>query len=101
YQALDRFDAARQAIREKELRSDAWVKLNDDIKELSNELVRLGAERRAGDIERASLNRLKRAAPLLNPIRETEEELASFNDLPLFSPGLIQGLQAALDEVRL
>ena len=28
YQALERFNAARAAIREKELRSDAWVKLN-------------------------------------------------------------------------
>ena len=28
YQALERFNAARAAIREKELRSDAWIKLN-------------------------------------------------------------------------
>ena len=30
YQALERFNAARAAIREKELRSDAWVKLNNE-----------------------------------------------------------------------
>ena len=101
YQALDRFDAARHAIREKEVRSDAWMKLNDDIEKLGDELVRLGAERRAGDIERARLSRLKRTAPLLNAIQETEEELASFNDLPAFAPVMIQGLQAALDELRL
>ena len=34
YQALERFNAARAAIREKELRSDAWLKLNKDIEEL-------------------------------------------------------------------
>ena len=34
YQALERFNAARAAIREKELRSDAWIKLNKDIEEL-------------------------------------------------------------------
>ena len=100
YQALERFDAARQAIREKELRSDAWIKLNNDIDELSHELVRLRAERRAGDIERARLSRLKRTAPLLNPIRETEEALASFGDLPVFPPGMMQDLQAALDDLR-
>ena len=100
YQALERFDAARHAIREKELRSDAWIKLNSDIEELSHELDRLRAERRAGDIERARLSRLKRAAPLLNPIRETEEALASFRDMPVFAPGAMQGLQAALDELR-
>ncbi len=100
YQALERFEAARQAIREKELRSDAWIKLNNDIEELSHELVRLRAERRAGDIERARLSRLKRTAPLLNAIRQTEEALASYGDMPVFAPGMMQGLQAALDELR-
>ena len=100
YQALERFNAARAAIREKELRSDAWVKLNNDIEELSHELDRLRAERRSGDIERSRLNRLKRTAPLLARIREAEAELASFSDLPEFAPGVTQGLQAALDELR-
>jgi uncharacterized protein YhaN len=100
YQALERFDAARAAIRDKELRSDSWIKLNNDIEELSLELERLRAERRAGDIERARLSRLKRAAPLLNPIRETEEALASFADMPVFAAGMMQGLQAALDDLR-
>ena len=40
YQALERFHAARAAIREKELRSDSWTKLNDDIEGLSGELDR-------------------------------------------------------------
>ena len=100
YQALERFNASRAAIREKELRSDAWVKLNNDIEELSHELDRLRAERRSGDIERSRLNRLKRTAPLLARIREAEAELASFSDLPDFAAGVTQGLQAALDELR-
>ncbi len=100
YQALERFNTARAAIREKELRSDAWVKLNNDIEALSHELDRLRAERRSGDIERSRLNRLKRTAPLLARIREAEAELASFSDLPEFAPGVTQGLQAALDELR-
>ena len=100
YQVLDRFDAARQAIREKEIRSDAWMKLNGDIAALGDELRRLGGERRAGDVERARLNRLKRAAPLLNPIQALEAEAASFDDLPPFAPGVAQGLREALDELR-
>ena len=100
YQALERFNAARAAIREKELRSDTWVKLNSDIEELSHELDRLRAERRSGDIERSRLNRLKRTAPLLARIREAEAELASFSDLPEFAPGVTEGLRAALDELR-
>ena len=51
-------------------------KLNKDIEELGHELDRLRAERRAGDMERFRLSRLKRAAPLLNPIREAEEALS-------------------------
>ena len=100
YQALERFDAARAAIREKELRSDSWIKLNNDIEELSRELERLRAERRAGEIEQARLRRLKRIAPLLNPIQETEAALASFGDMPVFAPGMMQDLQAALDDLR-
>src|SRR5271155_459472 len=100
YQALERFNAARAAIREKELRSDAWIKLNKDIEELSHELDRLRAERRAGDIERSRLNRLKRTAPLLTRVRETEAELASFSDLPEFAPGVPEALQVGLHELR-
>jgi uncharacterized protein YhaN len=100
YQALERFDAARQAIREKELRSDSWIKLNDDIEEFSRELERLRAERRAGEIEQARLRRLKRILPLLNPIQETEAALASFGDMPVFAAGMMQDLQAALDDLR-
>jgi uncharacterized protein YhaN len=100
YQALDRFTAARTAIREKELRSDAWLKLNKDIQELGHELDRLRAERRAGDMERSRLNRVKRTAPLLTRIREIETELATFSDLPEFAAGVTQGLRAALDELR-
>jgi uncharacterized protein YhaN len=100
YQALERFTAARAAIREKELRSDAWIKLNKDIEELSHELDRLRAARRAGDMERSRLSRLKRTAPLLTRIRETETELASFADLPVFAPGVPDALQAGLQELR-
>ena len=100
YQALERFSAARAAIREKELRSDAWIKLNKDIEELSHELDRLRAARRAGDMERSRTSRLKRAAPLLNPIREAEEALASFGEMPVLAPGVAQGLREALDELR-
>src|SRR5271170_458532 len=100
YQTLERFNAARAAIREKEVRSDAWIKLNKDIEELSHELDRLRTARRAGDMERSRLSRLKRAAPLLNPIREIETKLASFGDLPALAPGMVQGLQEALDELR-
>jgi uncharacterized protein YhaN len=100
YQALERFNAARAAIREKELRSDSWIKLNNHIEELGQELERLRGERRAGEIEQARLRRLKRIGPLLNPIQEMEAALASFGDMPVFAPGMMQDLQSSLDELR-
>jgi uncharacterized protein YhaN len=100
YQALERFNAARGAIREKELRSDAWAKLNKDIGELGDEFDRLRVERRAGDLERSRLSRLKRTGPLLAQIREIEAQLTSFGDLPVFGSGVMEALEAALDEVR-
>ena len=101
YQALDRFEAARQAIREREVRSDAWLKLNTDIAALGDELARLVGERRAGEVEQARLKRLKRAAPLLGPVQDLEAQIAGFDDLPQFAPGVAQGLREALDALRL
>jgi uncharacterized protein YhaN len=98
YQALDRFASAREAIREKELRVDEWKSLNAEIDEVSRKLDAVRAERRAGEEESARLSRHRRALPALNDIRALEAELSAFGDLPLFSSGAVESLQAALDE---
>jgi uncharacterized protein YhaN len=100
YQALDRFSAARDAIREKELRVDEWKTLNAEIGSLSGRLDAVRAERRAAEAERARLSRLKRSAPVLNDIREREARLADFADLPAFAPGEAERLESALDAAR-
>ena len=66
YQALERFNAARTAIREKEVASATWMKLNDDDRRARRE-ARTDPRRASGraTIERSRLNRLKRTAPLL------------------------------------
>ncbi len=101
YQALERFNAARAAIREKELRSDAWIKLNKDIEELSRRVgpaSRRASGRRHGAVAPEPAEAYS-AAPQPR-FGRAEEALASFGDLPVFAPGMAQGLQAALDELR-
>jgi uncharacterized protein YhaN len=100
YQALDRFSAARDAIREKELRVDEWKKLNADIESLSGKLDQVRSERRAAEAERARLSRLRRSAPVLNDIREREARLQDFADLPAFAPGAAERLGGVLDAAR-
>ena len=100
YQALDRFSAARDAIREKELRVDEWKKLNVNIDSLSGKLDHVRAERRAAEVEKARLSRLKRSAPVLNELREREARLQDYNDLPAFAPGAAERLEGALDTAR-
>ena len=47
YQALERFEAARKAIRDKELLVDKWRKLNADIGALDAKLHRFSEDRKA------------------------------------------------------
>ena len=64
YQALDRFEAARKAIRERELRAGDWKALNDRIDDLGAKLDKNKEERGKNAAEQARLSRLKRVAPL-------------------------------------
>ena len=98
YQALERFDTARKAIRDSELRIEVWKKLNADIDELGAKLDWIRAERRANAAEQSRLHRLKRVAPVLRDIADDELRLASYCDLPDLAPGATQQLRKAIDE---
>lgn len=100
YQALERHAAARKAISGKELRVDAWERLNAEIEALAAALDSIRAARRASESERARLSRLRRAAPALKEIAENEAGLAGYADLPRFAPGEADALEAALAEAR-
>ncbi len=82
YQALDRFEAARKTIREKELGVDAWRKLNKEMKSLGEALERLRADRRTNAAEHSRLNRLKRVAPVLRDIAAYDAKLEGYSDCP-------------------
>lgn len=97
YQALDRFEAARKAIRERELRSGDWKALNEKIEERGGKLEQIKQDRGKNATEHARLSRLKRVAPLLRQIDGDLGALALLGDLPDVPNGFTERLRGALD----
>ncbi|MBX9932753.1 MAG: AAA family ATPase [Methylobacterium sp.] len=100
YQALDRYEAARKAIRETELRTGDWRDLNDEIAAAAQRLdaIRKAREGIAG--ERARLERLKRVSPLVAEIDAVAAEAEADSSLVEASPAWIDRLGEALGSVR-
>ncbi|CAA2159825.1 hypothetical protein MBRA_05008 [Methylobacterium brachiatum] len=77
YQALERHETARKAIREKGLRAGDWRALNDEIAAAAQQLDALRAERERVATERARLERLKRARPIVAEIDALDHRIAA------------------------
>ena len=99
YQALERFEAARKAIRELELRAGDWKALNERIEELGTKLEQTKQDRGKNIAEQARLSRLKRVAPLLRQIDADLDELALLGDLPDVPSGFTERLRSGLDSL--
>ncbi len=82
YQALQRHDDARRAIRESELRAADWKALNQRIDELQAHLDQTSKARREAVEERTRLARLKRVAPCLRLIDQALSDLEALGPLP-------------------
>ncbi len=100
YQAVERFDAAKAAIRASELSVGDWKKRNEAIDALGQKLEQKRADRRENAGEQSRLIRLKRAAPVLRAIADDEAALAGYSDLPAFAPGAMERLRAALEDAE-
>ncbi|KQP61663.1 YhaN family protein [Methylobacterium sp. Leaf108] len=100
YQALDRHEAARRAIRETELRAGDWRALNDEIEAAASRLDAIRDAREAIARERARLERLKRVAPLVAAIDAISAEAEADPDLVEASPDWIDRLGDALSALR-
>ncbi len=97
YQARDRFEAAKKAVGEHELRASGWKKLNETIAQGEARLAELkDAGLKRGET-RARIERLKRLAPLLRRLETQEAALAALADLPQTPPGFPQRLGQALE----
>ncbi|NLR95688.1 AAA family ATPase [Rhizobium sp. P38BS-XIX] len=107
YQALDRYDDARKAERDHELKSGDWKKLIAEASELEVELEHLQTERRNTRQTLDRLSKLKTLQPLLAEIDAESMALEGLSDLSAipdsFADRLEQRLrdkQAAEDELR-
>lgn len=100
YQALERHETARRAIRERGLRAGDWRALNDEIAAAAAQLEALRAEQKAIAVARARLERLKRVRPIIAEIDALEERIAAETDLADADPAWIARFGAALDACR-
>ena len=97
YQARDRYEAAKKAIGDNELRASGWKRLNDAVAQNEERLAALTQEGRKRAMERARIERLKRLAPLLRKIETQEQALAEQADLPITPAGYPARLGEALE----
>lgn len=101
YLALGRFDEARRAMREQELKGGEWKDLNDTIDELKAQQERIEKQRAEKKIEWAALARLKRVAPQIRLIDQELGKLDALGPLPSVAPGFPIKLSSALDALTL
>ena len=96
YQARERYEVAKKAILEKELRVTDWRRLNDTVVQNEKRLEELSSEIRKNSEKRTRIERLKRLAPLLRRIDANEKALALYADLPNTPLGYAAQLDEAL-----
>ena len=97
YQARDRYEGAKKAIGEHELRASGWKRLNEAVAQNEERLAAFTQEGRKRAMERARIERLKRLAPLLRKIETQEHALGVEADLPATPPGYPARLGEALE----
>lgn len=99
YQALERYEDARKAIRELEVKAGDWKSLNDAIDGHAKRLGEIKALQSVNATEQARLSRLKRVAPLVLFIDRDLAGLTALGPLPEMSAGFAGRLRASLDAV--
>ena len=97
YQARDRYEAAKKAIGDNELRASGWKRLNHAVAQNEARLAELTQQGRKRGETRARIERLKRLAPLLRKIETQEQALAEQADLPHTPAGYPARLGEALE----
>lgn len=101
YQAIDRYEDARKAERDNELKSGDWKKLLAEAAELEAELERLQAERRGTRQALDRLKKLKTLQPLLAEIDAESVAFDSLGDLAAIPDGFADRLEQRLRDRQL
>jgi uncharacterized protein YhaN len=100
YQALGRYEDARKAIHDRELRAGDWTALNERIENLSKRMGEIKTLRGAKAAERSRLSRSKRVAPLIQLIDRDRASLAALGPTPDVPTGFSKELQERLERAR-
>jgi uncharacterized protein YhaN len=97
YQALDRYEEARKAIREHELKVGEWKDLNEAIDGHAKRLNEIKVERSTKTAEHARLSRLKQVLPLVRLIDQDLVHIAALGTLPEMPAGFTERLRVSLE----
>jgi uncharacterized protein YhaN len=100
YQALDRYEEARKAVRDHELKAGVWKDLNETIDGYAKRLGEVKLERSTKTTEQARLSRLKRVLPLVRLIDQDLSRVAALGTLQEMPAGFTERLRAGLDAVN-
>jgi uncharacterized protein YhaN len=100
YQALARYEEARQAIRQNELRAPDWKSLNERIDTAASRLDEIKETRAANAAEQSRLARLKRTAPAIRTIDDLLARLGGLNSLPAVPAGFAEQLRQTLQDLE-
>ena len=96
YEILDRYEIARRAIRELELKASDWEALNDEIEGYAEKFKEIARRRADNSTDRARLSRLRRVAPLVRLIDADLAALQSIGSLPEVASDFTERLRAAI-----
>ncbi len=103
YQAAERFEQARKQLRETETRAGALKSLRDEIAACEDDIARASIRRSEIAVDRARIERLRRAAPIIAAIDDVQARLAGLSglpDAPEGSGGRLAKSLEALDAAR-
>ncbi|MEJ1935057.1 AAA family ATPase, partial [Nostoc sp. NIES-2111] len=101
YQAAARFEQARQQMRETETRAGALKSLRDEIAAHEDEIAKATARRSGIAVDRARIERLRRAGPIIAAIDDVQARLAALDGLPDAPEGSGTRLAKALEALDL
>jgi uncharacterized protein YhaN len=105
YVAAEQLDKATQSLKEMSVRTKVWSEANGRVESLFETLEQEREIRRGLEIRRTRLERVRRLAPLLQTLKQSErllEELGETVDLPLDAAGTLAEAErdiATADEI--
>lgn len=96
YEAQDRYDAARKALKEQSLRAETVRELEEHIATQAAQALVLAEQLKDAGIRRSRIDRVRRTAPLLMRMEQAEQALAALHGVPDLPEGLAGEIEAAL-----